>query len=57
MKESNDTAKVSSGPLRIHRDAGKIVVTGFGLWIEVQSEEEARAVIAELEEEGYRICY
>ncbi len=48
---------ISSGPFKIHEHEGRLFVTGFGLRIEVKSEEEGRLVIAELEEQGYRICY
>ncbi len=53
---SQDPIGISSGPLRIHEHEGRLFVTGFGLRIEVKSEEEARLVIAELEEQGYRMC-
>jgi hypothetical protein len=53
----SERAGDSSGPLRIHHDEGGLVVTGFGLWIPVRSEQEGLEVIAELEEQGYRICY
>ncbi len=47
----------SSGPLRIYKDEnGKLFVTGFGLWFEVRDEEDGRSLIADLEENGYRIC-
>lgn len=55
--ESIDRSRVSSGPLRAHREGDKIFVTGFGLWIEVRTEDEARALIRDLEDEGFRICY
>lgn len=55
--EANDRTRVSSGPLRAHREGDKIFVTGFGLWIEVRTEDEARALIRDLEDEGFRICY
>lgn len=47
----------SSGPLRLYEHEGKLFVTGFGLWLEVETEEEGRLLIAELEEQGYRLCY
>ena len=47
----------SSGPLRVIDHEGKLFVTGFGLWIEVPDEEEGLRLIAELEDQGYRICY
>jgi hypothetical protein len=54
---SSSSAGATSGPLRIYREDGRLFVTGFGLKLEVKSEEEGRALIAELEEQGYRICY
>ncbi|MDQ7785141.1 MAG: hypothetical protein RDU20_19805 [Desulfomonilaceae bacterium] len=48
---------MSTGPLKIHQHEGRLFVTGFGLKIEVRSEEEGRLVIAELEDQGYRICF
>lgn len=56
-RENRQQKSVSSGPLRIHEEGGKLFVTGFGLWLPVKSEEEARQLIAELEDQGYRICY
>ena len=53
---TQDPVGTSSGPLKIHEHEGRLFVTGFGLKIEVKSEEEARLVIAELEEQGFRIC-
>ena len=48
----------SSGPLRVYRDeSNKLFVTGFGLWIPVETENEGRLLIEELENQGYRICY
>ncbi len=55
--ESTDRLRVSSGPLRVHKEGDKIFVTGFGLWIEVRTEDEARVLIRDLEDEGFRICY
>ena len=49
--------RVSTGPLRIYEEDGKLFVTGFGLWFPVETEEEGTKLIAELENEGYRICY
>lgn len=49
--------RISSGPLRIYEEEGKLFVTGFGLWIPVQDKEEGHALIQELEDQGYRICY
>ena len=54
---SNSSAGATSGPLRICREGDKLFVTGFGLKFEVKSEEEGRELIAELEQQGYRICY
>jgi hypothetical protein len=48
---------VSTGPLRIYEEDGKLFVTGFGLWFPVETEEEGTKLIEELENEGYRICY
>jgi hypothetical protein len=48
---------ISSGPLKIYRQNDRIFVTGFGLWLEVETEAEGLELIAELEDEGYRICY
>ncbi len=56
-KKNRESARVSSGPLRIYSDDGKLFVTGFGLWIPVESEEEGLDLIYELEEQGYRICH
>lgn len=47
----------SSGPLRVHAEGDRLVVTGFGLWIPVKSKEEAKLLIQELEENGFKICY
>ncbi len=48
----------SSGPLTIYTDENnKLFVTGFGLWIPVESEKEGRLIIEELENQGYRMCY
>lgn len=56
-KDNPEQKRVSNGPLRIYEEGGKLFVTGFGLWIPVESPQEARALIAELEDQGYRICY
>jgi hypothetical protein len=56
-KNAGKSARVSSGPLRIHEDGEKLFVTGFGLWIPVESEKEGLELIYELEEQGYRICH
>jgi hypothetical protein len=47
----------SSGPLRILEDSEKIYVVGFGLWLEVKTREDGLALIAELEDQGFRICF
>ncbi len=52
-----EAKKASSGPLRTHNEEGQLFVTGFGLWVPVESEEEGRKLIAELEDQGYKICY
>jgi len=57
IKKTGESAGVSSGPLRIHNDDGQLFVTGFGLWIPVESEKEGLELICELEEQGYRICH
>ncbi len=57
IKKTDQSAGASSGPLRIHNDDGKLYVTGFGLWIPVETEKEGRDLIYELEEQGYRICH
>lgn len=54
--ESTGQKKRSSGPLRLHREGQDIFVVGFGLWIPVASEEEGLGIIAELEDQGFRIC-
>jgi hypothetical protein len=56
-EKNKETTRVSSGPLRIYNDDGKLFVTGFGLWIPVDSEREGLDLIYELEEQGYRICH
>ncbi len=57
MNDQNSTKPVSAGPLRIYRDEnGKFFVTGFGLWLEVESEKEGYQLISELEEQGFRLC-
>ncbi|MBI5568346.1 MAG: hypothetical protein HY914_00220 [Desulfomonile tiedjei] len=56
-KVSPASVGASSGPLRMITDEGKLFVTGFGLWIEVPNEDEGLRLIAELEDQGYRICY
>ena len=56
-KISPASVGASSGPLRVITHEGKLFVTGFGLWIEVPDEEEGLRLIAELEDQGFRICY
>jgi hypothetical protein len=56
-EKTAESAGVSSGPLRIYNDDGKLFVTGFGLWIPVESEKEGIEIIFELEEQGYRRCH
>lgn len=41
----------------MYEEDGNLFVTGFGLWATVRSEEEGRELIAELEDQGYRICW
>ncbi len=48
---------ISSGPLRVHEHEGELFVAGFGLWIPVESEQEGLDLIAELEDQGYRMCH
>jgi hypothetical protein len=55
--ESKSGPRISSGPLRLFEEQGKLYVTGFGMWIPVKTEAEGRALIAELEEEGFKLCY
>ncbi len=55
--ESRSVKRTSAGPLRLHRDGDDVVVVGFGLWIPVETEEEGLRIIAELEDQGFRICY
>lgn len=57
-EETTDrSARISSGPLRVYEHEGELFVTGFGLWIPVESEEEGLDLIAELENQGYRLCH
>lgn len=56
-KRTGQSTGTSSGPLRIHEDDGKLFVTGFGLWIPVETEKEGLELIYELEEQGYRLCH
>ncbi len=51
-----DSVGASSGPLRLHEEEGKLFVVGFGLRLPVKNEEEGLDLIAELEDQGYRIC-
>lgn len=52
-----DTLGVSSGPLRLTEEAGKLFVVGFGLRLPVKDREEGLKLLAELEDQGYRICF
>ena len=56
-KEAVKISRQSSGPLRLHLEDGALYVTGFGLWIPVDNKEQGLKVIAELEDQGYRLCY
>jgi hypothetical protein len=56
-KKIGESVRTSSGPLRIYNEGGKLFVTGFGLWIPVESEKEGLELIYELEDQGYRICH
>jgi hypothetical protein len=56
-KEDRETKRVSTGPLKIHREGDELFVTGFGLWMPVETEKDGRELIAELEDQGFRICY
>ncbi len=56
-KPRKDSAGASSGPLRLHEEAGRLLVVGFGLRLPVENEEEGLKLIAELEDQGYRICW
>lgn len=47
---------VAGGPLRMRHEKEHVFVTGFGLCIEAQDEEEGRRIIEELEQAGYRQC-
>lgn len=51
-----DSPRVSSGPLRLCEESGKLFVVGFGLRLPVKDQEEGLKLIAELEDQGYRIC-
>jgi hypothetical protein len=57
QETTSPAARVSSGPLRLHEHEGELFVVGFGLWIPVESEEEGLELIAELENQGYRMCH
>lgn len=57
IHSSEDPSKVSSGPLRLSEESGKLFVVGFGLRLPVKDQEEGRELIAELEDQGYRICF
>ena len=52
MNNKPQPRPVSSGPLRLLEHDGKLFVTGFGLWIEVNSENEGMEMIRELENQG-----
>ncbi len=56
-KKQSEVSRKSSGPLRLYQDGGALFVTGFGLWIPVDNKEQGLKLIAELEDQGYRICY
>ena len=56
-KKQSEIPRKSSGPLRLYQDEGALFVTGFGLWIPVDNKEQGLKLIAELEDQGYRICY
>ena len=56
-KKQSEIPRRSSGPLRLYQDGEALFVTGFGLWIPVDNKEQGLKVIAELEDQGYRICY
>ncbi|HMK36276.1 MAG TPA: hypothetical protein VK463_14475 [Desulfomonilaceae bacterium] len=60
MEDHDSTGRsprASSGPLRVFRDEdGQLYVTGFGLWFRVATEQEGCQLIAELEDQGYRMC-
>ncbi len=56
-KKQQEIPRKSSGPLRLHQEGEALFVTGFGLWIPVDNKEQGLKVIAELEDQGYRICY
>jgi hypothetical protein len=48
----------TAGPLRVYEDeSGGLAVIGFGLRIPVKSREEGLAVITELEDQGFRLCF
>ena len=49
--------RVSSGPLRLYYEEDQLFVTGFGLWIPVANKEEGLRMIAELEDQGFRLCF
>jgi len=56
-QRSEESPGTTSGPLRIFKHGDRLFVVGFGLKLPVESEEEGRRLIVELEDEGYRICY
>ncbi len=55
--EDKREPRKSSGPLRLYQDGNALFVTGFGLWIPVETTEQGLKLIAELEDQGYVICY
>ena len=55
--EERLSKRVSSGPLRLYSEGDQLFVTGFGLWIPVANKEEGLRIIAELEDQGFRICF
>ncbi len=56
-EKQSEISRRSSGPLRLYQEGQGLFVTGFGLWIPVENKEQGLKVIAELEDQGYRICY
>jgi hypothetical protein len=57
QQDPPESKRSSGGPLRLHQEGDQLVVTGFGLWLPVASEEEGRELIRDLEDQGYKICY
>ncbi len=56
-KKQPEIPRISSGPLRLYQEGDALFVIGFGLWIPVDNKEQGLKLIAELEDQGYRICY